>query len=941
MGTVAAPDWQEVILAEGQSISMEHNSQLWGDHSSFAYGIEIPYIPNKRLFGTSDEIFGSSIYSALYKRPARLWASGVILFSGHIDIDDEVDVSGDAIEVNILSGRKSFNDMLDGVNAQDVDIYFGDMRSGFRKDGTHIDGWHNGSVRPYEGEKDNATLLAERFPGKNIQNVQIGYANAKTAETHIGAKLITKLPVGTVSFPDGLVHDTWKTNSYTSIAAAGAVKDWVIPVTIEFPQVLVPHPEGLQDYVNIREGYRPGADRYLYPYCNISLCAQKWVEEGDGKWEKRRGYTDVQLDHYRYNSSPCFFVLFWLEQLLDIYLNVDYDISNLTRMHDLLNLCFVNTRCTFESIKGSLNSTFDFAKAGVLTSKGVDKNGNPQYDAYIEYTGAKKYQAVVEVTDVKPLYNVHDQLRLVGFSRLGSTTACMAPQILCQWSSFESSNVLTENAYATSENFPDVDASDVLTSLENAFGFKFTYDETNNHVDVVVYREVLSKHTSSTVKCVVSDVHKRENLRTGFRLKYSASQAFERNVFTKEEQLVQGGEETAYNYNDYRNVTMIQGRGLKDYVSLIHGLGSYDETLYVSKLTGNAFRIKVDKDAQSETKWYPSLFEVGGYRDVEYGQCEDDGVFKAVVDEKVIGFSPIMVNDTNFENEKQFGSDSEASKNAPPAYRLFVDKEVHRISDYDTVPIGKYMDGDWAANRMELLLGDMATSDYIESIRDGKVIPSNDDGCSLSCRYGLNFPQGKDSGSKNSNPFNADEASFVLGFLRAGSKEQYGSQMYFHSENYDDEGHAIAAWVDTYVGGECITADSVDVFGNFMGDISLKLKAEKPLRSENGRTADEKPYDAQGNVDYENGNPRYYPVDASCANRGLFDRCWTEYAWFITHCKVAVLTIPPGGIELVDLLAMRDDEWYVIGEYRGLLNKYSVAIDDGEIGEVTIELLYI
>lgn len=943
-GTSSAPAWQEVVLADNQSISIEKNSQLWSDTSSFAYGLTIPLHPNKHLLGTSDEMFGSSIYAALYKKPARLWVGGTIFFSGKIDMDDEVEITDDGIEINLISGRKSFNDMLDGVNAQDVEIFFGDMRSGHRKDGTLLT-----QADKNAGEKDNKTLLAERFPGKNVKNVPIGWATPRVSQhMNIGARVAVGTPrydtPAQQSIANAMQHidDTWKTR--TDKMYKRYVNAWTedyqtrIPITFEMPQFMMPYdpkyPDSY-DRTNTSLGYVPGESRYDHPYCNISLCAQKYVQENGSSWERRRGYTDIELGPKRYNSSPCFFVLFWLEQLLDIYLDLHYDISPLTDIQDMRYLCFVNKKCMFESVGESSPVILFYDELGVMNA-----GDNP-----LVATGASNFLPVVEITDIAPVrYGGYT----AAFYRMGSITGCFAPQIMIYGGGkdtkyrLEQQNMASaENAYATSGNFPDVDASEVITSLENAFGFKFIYDEETGRLSVCFYRNVLTKTTAQPLRCVVSKVHKRENLKTGFRLKYSSSKAAEQNVFTKEQELVQGSEDTTYNYNDYRYVSMIQNAGRNDYVSMIKQLGSYDETLYISQLTGNAFRIKVDKDAKSESKWYPSLFEVGGYRDVEYGLCEDDGVFHAVVDEKSIGFSPVMVNDVNYENEKQCATDSEAALTAAPVYKLFVDQEMHPTTEQDIVPAGKHLDGSWAKEVIQTFASKLSLTapDDFASFADALVIPSVEEGSQLEFRYNFTFPQGKGSTDRNCNPFNDGDSDFVLGFLRPGKSS--GSDMIFSSENYDEEGHAIAEYRPSATGG-CITADSVDVFGQSMGDLSLKLKAEKPLRSANGRTADEKPYDANGNLDYEVGNPRYYPVDGpGCANRGLFDRCWAEYAWFITHCKVAILTIPPGGIELIDLLAMRDDEWYTIGEHRGLLSKYSVNIEDGELGEVTIELLYI
>ena len=62
---------------------------------------------------------------------------------------------------------------------------------------------------------------------------------------------------------------------------------------------------------------------------------------------------------------------------------------------------------------------------------------------------------------------------------------------------------------------------------------------------------------------------------------------------------------------------------------LQQGQASNDTTCYQDKLTGNSYRIKVDKN----TGGNPSLFEVGGFRDYLIGgtsteEDEDEAVWR-------------------------------------------------------------------------------------------------------------------------------------------------------------------------------------------------------------------------------------------------------------------------------------------------------------------------
>ena len=110
------------------------------------------------------------------------------------------------------------------------------------------------------------------------------------------------------------------------------------------------------------------------------------------------------------------------------------------------------------------------------------------------------------------------------------------------------------------------------------------------------------------------------------------------------------------------------------------------------------------------------------------------------------------------------------------------------------------------------------------------------------------------------------------------------------------------------------------------GRISLKLRAEKPIA---GLDKDKTPVWPN---DYEALTLPY------AQRRGIFDKFYTEYAYFVTNRKIAKFTLR---MELADLVCIDWTKRYQIGPYIGFINKYSYTITAQGMSEVSLELYYI
>ena len=130
----------------------------------------------------------------------------------------------------------------------------------------------------------------------------------------------------------------------------------------------------------------------------------------------------------------------------------------------------------------------------------------------------------------------------------------------------------------------------------------------------------------------------------------------------------------------------------------------------------------------------------------------------------------------------------------------------------------------------------------------------------------------------------------------------------FHSDTIDDNGGEF-----DYNGETDGGTGAEDGTG---GRFSLYLRAEKP-----------------------NPNGGYFDIGiASARRRGLFDKFYTEYAYFVTHRKIAKLTLR---MEIADLVNIDWTKRYRIGSFIGFINSYSYTVDSQGISEVQMELYYI
>ena len=118
---------------------------------------------------------------------------------------------------------------------------------------------------------------------------------------------------------------------------------------------------------------------------------------------------------------------------------------------------------------------------------------------------------------------------------------------------------------------------------------------------------------------------------TGVRMRYSQEadskeqKSYMRNA---KGELKDSSYDTDYNYIDYPlpdGNSSKMGRTVTDmkYIEFFHNIHNPgDRNCYIDRDTGNAYCVKVNKEAKNSNELKPVLFEVGQYKGVEYDESE-------------------------------------------------------------------------------------------------------------------------------------------------------------------------------------------------------------------------------------------------------------------------------------------------------------------------------
>jgi len=642
--------WQFAILPKDVSITITESSELFGsgDVWSFPFTLNIP--ANAHIFGTTGEMHGSRLHDVIDKRKARLWVEGLPLYLGHLKLDDTSDVDANGnVDVTLESGHKTFDNMIEGGKANQVPM-MGDVPIGMAK-------WTKRWIRHGFYLSASARLLYNE--GKYTVTVEGPVANKNA-------------------------------NSYQFIIEEEGEDDDT-PVQ-EYPRMVYPRgsfqardtgkPDWNENCLNTDHPYTEDENgRVIYPYCNIPLCYQKYdyLKTNDYGQEipayneepvAQRGYEYMPAD--RVNSAPCFFMLYWVRALMT-HLGIYIEENQMLDVEDLRRVFFVNTNCDYVKPEKLRTATYS------------ERFGRYSCDRAImpEYFNLEKNVDVAEsqwkstnLSYSNPMELKIDGnviVRISGFINddddPGFVTAARA--------AYKSKNNYYHKAFATSNCFPNANISEVIEAIESAFGVRFIFSSDFTRVRIVLLRNIFRSTEVQDIDCITEagEVKEENNIR-GFRMTYSNTD--DTHFYYKGlNDMLPHIKELWIDDSDKHDYSKWKLDAV--YSDIINRAALFNNTCYVTPNTGNAYGVKVDKNAKRLRDQYPSLFEYAAFMDAEDGDCTGEEETIKTVN---LNFTPLIMNDLNMDAER--GKDGSAPIEEQ-RFALFADDtmRVRRVDPED------------------------------------------------------------------------------------------------------------------------------------------------------------------------------------------------------------------------------------------------------------------
>ena len=787
---------QYAVLEPDATITITDTSEIFADGDVWSYDFKLNVHANAHLFGTAGDIHGSRLHEQIDKRKARLWAEGVPLYLGYLKIGDEAEVDAEGnVDVSFESGQKTFDELIEGAKANQVPL-MSDVLIGM-------------------------ALWPKREVDLRI-NVRVNVTIKEGAKYDIAGRVTGGQ---TIAFPDDRSYETINVSS-SNFGIASQYPRMVFPKGVFAVQGGNTPAGGVTvNQLNTDTPYDDG-----HPYCNIALCYQahgyptkNGVVDYSAEEQAIRGYETMPAN--RVNSAPNFFVLYWLKCLMK-HIGINIEENQLLDVEDMRRLFFVNTNCAYE-----VPAEFD------RTGSNADK----RYGCFTTYQDqdyvAERFEGTVDIAksklDVESFkwenYNSSDKAYHEVDPNSWAAAVKMEANVVGQikYTDADKMNYLAKNrryhyAYATKDCFPNVDVSEVLNALKSGFGVRFLFGDNYQRVRIVLLRNIFRSEEIQNVVCdIVDEDIKIENNKRGFRMTYGDKKddtTFYYKGFA--DKLAKANEIWAddTDTHDYSHWNLNAG-----YATLINNISAFDKTCYVTPNNGDAYGIKIDKDAKAYEELRPSLSEYAGYMDAEDGDCTGE---PETIEEVQVGFVPAIVNDVNFEKEKLNGTHDQQ-------FALFVNEEMRsrRADKGNLAPPASYNDsdavyeiGDLDENKKKLGLfsvnSDMPIRQTISGERRGVNLVHNGHQYNLRFKYTLlaagyinegyrlylqdNYEPNDDGIS----PIETHDWGLTLGIMRGSGSDAYVNE---YDDPDDDENNA---W--EIVPGSSATAhpDTCDSYGN-------------------------------------------------------------------------------------------------------------------------------
>lgn len=588
---------------------------------------------------------------------------------------------------------------------------------------------------------------------------------------------------------------------------------------------------GIEDLYHVRHN---GAT--IYPaesYINIPIIVNSKKEESEETSNEDERQPPILLSPYRAFSSPNFFVAYIVKAIF-AQANYSIKVNEMDDIEDLKRLIILNTHFAYNTKE--------------LSREETASGWHTLYYNYI--TGEVQYPGLEGV-----VYPIREE----------------------NWHWREFNTVFS--LMASSENLPDIDIKEFLTSLKNAFGIVLQFDDTTRQARIHLYRNIFrNTETKDFQFKEILSVKRLHQTFSGIEIKYNEEE----------------GEE--FSYNEYSSMTLYENYEtlLSEWISLkkIGDINPYtgltpieeDVILRIDKTTGNFYRTEIDKDKHID----PQLFE-----EAQFLPYKVESDIKGEKPEELnISFSPVIptaINDTS--------TIQTFTERPLPTEAFFAETEIVRKGDLD-----HWLELKDAADGVETL----CYTGALEHLKDL-----------------LDF-----------------DCGFTLGVVRTSPEGSLSENYTEVSQNVDGFGNA--EWVRTLC-TTTVTSDSVSREGylfDYNGTdegigapmdqlVSLKLWNGKQNFDPSSLVSVDEEGNTLSGADVYNNNPT-----GPLPNRGLVPQFLAEYLHFRKHRKPISAV---GNIHISELLNIEWDKYYTVAGYRGLLDKIKFTVSMRGMSEVTVE----
>lgn len=616
------------MLPDDTSITITDTSEVFASGDVWSHSFTLNTRANAHIFGTAGEMHGSRLHEQINKRRARLWVEGLPLYLGYLKLDDEVNVDEEGnVDVSFESGQKTFDEKIEGVSAREVSV--GDVVVGV-------------ALNRKRTVVMSGASPVFKFTGLN------GYAAKDSRLEGVDGCLFSHLFTTQVTTPH---VQRWP----KLVKSHGKVLDSSGSEVSDF------------DYTNIQSPYDAS-----HPFCNINICYPLKANK-DGEEVATRGYTKRLAwgnpttnggdNETRFNNSPNFYLLHFINRLFkDIGIHIEenqaYDVEDLRRVFML------NYGCHYEEIEDSGSS-----ESEEHTTPGDKLSRYGQY--YIPFIDPSDDEPLLVKTwedagkaivldDLPGKVLLRDlQVEKDGVDGVLLEAGSVEGEVLGNGYDFEG-NLVTKYwnislvktsleethkaysaylAYATGDNYPNVDISEIIDAMKAMFGVRLLFSNDFQRVRIVLLRNIFRSPEVQNLKCDILSDSKVENCRRGFRMTYG-----------------KGTEDTSFYYKGFNDkfpraaVTWRDTSDRHDYsqwnLDADYGKAKQESSAlnrrcYVTPVNGNAYLTKIDEE---EDVLFPSLLEVAGFMDAEDGDCTGES---ETIEEVQIGATPVIMNDIN------------------------------------------------------------------------------------------------------------------------------------------------------------------------------------------------------------------------------------------------------------------------------------------------------